>query len=305
MKRFLILMLTGSMGFALAAQETIDILTLTGRYGLPQDYKDTYSEKATEYGSILSITAGAKLSAKSMIAINVNHFYFNVLGDPAIPDGIASPIILNGFILRTGLIQQLRNSRVLQLLIAPRLMSDFKNLDGNSFQLGAVATYGKKFHDDLTMSFGAMINQEFFGPYLVPLVNLYWKLSGQWSVEGMLPVTARVNYKVNDNLTAGFNHFGLITTYYLGDEAYSGDYMERQSIDLSLYARQRLFGPMFLEGMVGRSFGRNYKQFAGDQKVDFAIPLISFGDNRTVKNVTFKDGILLQLKLVINVRRPE
>lgn len=305
MKRNIILLIVMSMGLTLTAQETIDLLTLTGRYGLPSDYKDTYSEKATEWGSILSITAGAKLSEKSMIAINVNHFYFNVQGDPAIPDGNANPIIINGIILRTGLIQKLSNHRTIQLLIAPRLMSDFKNLDGNSFQLGAVATYGKKFHDDLTMSFGAMINQEFFGPYLVPLVNLYWKLSSRWTIEGMLPVTARVNYQVNENLTAGFNHFGLITTYYMGDEAYSGDYMERQSIDLTLFARQRLFGPLFLEGMVGRSFGRSYKQFAGDQKVDFAIPLVSFGDNRTVKNVTFNDGMLLNLKLVINVRRPE
>ena len=305
MKRIFILLIVMSMGLTLAAQETIDLLTLTGRYGLPQDYKETYSEKATEWGSILSITAGAKLSEKSMIAINVNHFYFNVQGDPAIPDGIANPIIINGIILRTGLIQKLSNDRTIQLLIAPRLMSDFKNLDGNSFQLGGVATYGKKFHDDLTMSFGAMINQEFFGPYLVPLVNLYWKLSSKWTIEGMLPVTARVNYQVNENLTAGFNHFGLITTYYMGDEAYSGDYMERQSIDLTLFARQRLFGPLFLEGMVGRSFGRSYKQYAGDQKVDFAIPLVTFGDNRTAKNVTFNDGILINLKLVINIRRPE
>ena len=163
----------------------------------------------------------------------------------------------------------------------------------------------RNYNDDLTLGFGAMYNQELFGPYMVPLFLLNWQVSSKWNINGMIPVTARVEYKPMDNLTIGFNHFGLITTYYLGDEAYAGDYMERMSIDLSLFARQKLFGPVYLEGMVGRSFARSYKQYEGDQKVTFAIPLVTFGDNRTVKNVTFNDGILLQLKLVINILRPE
>lgn len=305
MKRQLILLIALSMGFTLAAQETIDIFTFTGRYGLPQSYKDTYSEKATESGFLVAAQAGFNVSENSMIGFNVNHFYFNVQGDPSIPDNIANPIIINGTILRAGLIQSFSNGRKFQLLIAPRLMSDYKNLDGNSFQLGAIVSYEKKFHDDLNLGFGAMYNQELFGPYMVPLLFLNWQVSSKWNINGMIPVTARVEYKPMDHLTIGFNHFGLITSYYLGHEAYAGDYMERMSIDLSLFARQKLFGPVYLEGMVGRSFARSYKQYEGDQKVTFAIPLVTFGDNRTVKNVTFNDGILLQLKLVINILRPE
>jgi hypothetical protein len=57
--------------------------------------------------------------------------------------------------------------------------------------------------------------------------------------------------------------------------------------------------------MVGRTFGRQYKQYAGDQKVDFALPLVAFGDERTVKNVTFKDGMIFTLKLIFNLKVPE
>ena len=305
MKRLAILLISACIGLPLSAQKTIDILSLSGRYGTPQPYEDTYTTEASESGSINSLTAGFNLSEKTMLAINVNHFYFNVNGDPEIPDDIANPIKINGFILRTGIIQKLGNGRALQVLIAPRLMSDFQNLDGNSFQMGGVITYEKKFREDLTMSFGAMYNQELFGPYLVPLVTLDWQLSEKWNISGMLPVTARVVYKVNENLSAGFNHFGLITTYYLGNENYAGDYMERQSIDLSLFLRQRIHKMVFIEGMVGRTFGRTYKQYEGDQKVDFGIPLVTFGDDRTVKNVTFKDGLILTLKLVVNIPRPE
>ena len=306
MKRLHSLLVVLSLCFTLAAQETVDILTLTGRYGLPQSYEgETYSEKATEYGSSLGITAGANLSENSMIGFNLNYFYFNVQGDPSIPDNIANPMILNGIILRAGLIQSFSNGRKLQLLLAPRLMSDFKNLDGNSFQMGAEVSYERRFHDDLAMGFGAMYNQELFGPYMVPLFTVNWQVSSKLNINGMLPITARVTYKVKDNLTVGFSHFGMSTSFYLGDEDYAGDYIERLSVDEALFVRQRLYGPVYLEAMVGRSFARGYKQYGGDQKVDFAIPLVTFGDNRTVKNVQFNDGIILQLKLVINILRPE
>jgi len=83
--------------------------------------------------------------------------------------------------------------------------------------------------------------------------------------------------------------------------------MERQSIDLSLFARQRLGGNIFIEGMVGRTMGRSYHQYAGDQTVDFAIPLVTFGDERVMKNeyAEFKDGMILTLKLIYNIAMPE
>lgn len=284
---------------------TRDIVSLSGRLGLPSEYKETYTGKASETGMLNTLTAGFKLAPKTMFAINVNHFYFHVEDEAEIPDGIVSPININGIILRAGIIQELNNGGKLQLLIAPRLMSDFQNLDGNSFQLGGIASYQNDLNTRLNLGFGAIYNQELFGPYLVPLVLLDWQASERWYIEGMIPVTLKVHYRVNEGLEVGFNHFGLITSYYLGNPDYAGDYMERQSIDLSLFARQRLYKNFYIEGMVGRTFGRSYRQYAGDQKVDFAIPLVTFGDDRTVKNVSFKDGMIFTLKLIFNLQVPD
>jgi len=294
-------------GFALQAQDrgTKDIISLSGRYGLPQEYKDTYEGEATEIGMLNSLTAGFKVAPKTMIAINLNHFYFNVKDEAEMPVDIASPIKINGIILRTGIIQQFNNGGKLQLLIAPRLMSDFKNLDGNSFQLGAVASYQNDISEFLNLGFGAMYNQELFGPYLVPIFLLDWQVSERWYIEGMIPVTLKVHYRATEGLDVGFNHFGLITSYALGDENYAGDYMERQSIDLSLFARQRIYKNFFIEGMVGRTVGRSYEQYAGDQTISFGLPLITFGDDRTAKNVTFNDGMIFTLKLIFNLEVPQ
>lgn len=292
---------------SLQAQDrgTKDIISLSGRYGLPQEYKDTYEGKATETGMLNALTVGFKLAPRTMFAINVNHFYFNIQDEAEMPEGIASPIIINGIILRTGIIQEFNNGGKLQLLVAPRLMSDFQNLDGNSFQWGGIVSYQNDLRSNLNMGFGAMFNREFFGPYLVPILLLEWQAAERWYLEGMIPVTLKVHYRVTEGLDVGFNHFGLITSYYLGDEEYAGDYMERQSIDLSLFARQRIYKNFFIEGMVGRSFGRGYKQYEGDETVKFAIPLVTFGDERTVKNTTFNDGMIFTLKLIFNMKVPD
>jgi len=296
---------------SLQAQDmgTVDILSLSGRYGLPTGYKEDLigipSAEFTESGILNSLTAGFKLAPRTTFGINVNHFYFNVKDDAFQHDGIASPINVHGIILRTGIVQKVGDAGTLQLLLAPRLMSDFKNMDGNSFQLGALASYAKASSEDFTWGVGGIYNQELFGPYFLPIFLLNWQVSEKWYIEGMIPVTAKVHYRVNEGLDVGFNHFGLTTTYALDHENYAGDYIERFSVDLSLFARQRLFGIFYVEAMAGRTFGRSYKQFAGDDKIDFGIPLVNFGDNRVAKNQTFKDGMIFTLKLIINMKRPE
>ncbi len=305
MKKFTLVTLVLLVSVPLFSQRTIDAVTLSGRFGLPQPYDDTYSETASDNGAYLGLTYGKVIAKKTMAVISLNHFYFNVQGDPTIPAGIANPIILNGTILRAGIYRKFNNGHAIQLLAAPRYMSDYKSPDKNSFQMGALAMYEKDFREELLMGFGAMVNKEIFGLYMVPIVNLDWKVNSRWSVIGMLPVYAKINYNINENLVAGFSHFGLVTSYYLGDEAYTGDYIERQSIDLSLFARHRLFGNIFVEGRIGRSFGRSYEQYAGDQTIDLGIPLVYFGDNRTVKNVAFGDGMLFDIRLVYNALKTE
>ncbi|MEN8187089.1 MAG: DUF6268 family outer membrane beta-barrel protein [Bacteroidota bacterium] len=121
------------------------------------------------------------------------------------------------------------------------------------------------------MGYGAMYNQELFGPYLTPLININWQLSNRLSITGLLPIYAKVKYKINDRFTAGISHFGLITTYKLGDSEYEGDYIERKSIDETLFGRYRITGNLYLEGRFGHTFGRSYTQYEADQKVGFSL----------------------------------
>ena len=305
MKRIKITLLSACYVIILCGQQNLDILTISGRYGFPKSYDSILSGKAKETGSMINLVAPIKFSNKTIWYNSVNYFYWHVSNNENLPSDIADPINMHGIIVRTGLYQKFKNGQAFQLFFAPRLMSDFKNIDYNSFQFGGVAMYEKKYRESLTLAFGAMYNQELFGPYFVPLINLNWELTDRWSITGLLPVYAKIKYQQNERLSVGISHFGLITTYYLGAEEYRSDYMQRSSIDLGLFARYKLIGDIYVEARFGHSFGRSYAQYEADQKVDFAIPLVAFGDDRVQKNVTFEDGFIASLRLVYNIEIPE
>ena len=305
MKQISTLLIGLSLCGILSAQNSLDILTVSGRYGLPQSYDSLHSGKATESGIFAGLTVPVVITKRTIWYNSLNYFYFHVDNEPELPTTIANPINLHGFILRTGLYQKFDKGRGIQLLFAPRLMSDLENIDGKNFQFGGLFMYEKKFRETLSMSFGLMYNQELFGPYFVPLINLNWQPSEKWRIAGLLPIYAKISYIVNENFNFGISHFGLITTYALNDPEYKGDYIERKSIDLSLYARHKIAGNFYLEGRFGRTFGRSYAQYAGDQKVSWGIPLVTFGDDRVQKNIDFRDGIILDIRLVYNIPIPE
>jgi hypothetical protein len=298
MQRNLVILITILLSVSLQAQERLDIFTLSGSYGFPASYDSIYPGKGTETGFMSSIVAPIQLSEKSLWYNSLNYFFWGIDNDEQMSEDLMNPIRVHGFVLRTGLIRELNNGHSLQLVLAPRFMSDFNNVNSDHWQFGLISTYGKRYSPSLKMGFGFLFNQEFFGPNLVPLVDLDWKLNDKWRIVGLFPVYGKLKYQVNKSLDLGWSHFGLLTTYRLGGEAYQGDYIDRRSIDETLYARYQLFGNLFLEARAGYSFGRSYTQYASDQKVDFTLPLISIGDDREPKTASIQSGFIANLRLV-------
>ncbi len=217
------------------------------------------------------------------------------------PAEVANPIHLHSFILQTGLYQKFDNGRGLLLLVAPRFMTDFEDDAGKGFQFGGLAMYEKKYHDDLLLRFGLMYHDELGGTYLVPIVHTEWQINSKFSLNGMWPIYGKFNYHVNENFTAGISHFGLLTSYRLGNPNYEGDYIERTSIDLSLFGRIRLAGNLHLEGRFGYALGRSYAQYSADQTVPLRITILKFGDERVAKNTEFNPGPIISLRLAYNL----
>lgn len=285
----------------LKAQSSLDLVTVSGRYGFSQKAGEPVAGNNSEIGSLINVKIPIVLSSKSVWYSSITYVSSHVESDANLGTDIMNPININGFILQTGLVQTLNENQKLQLLFAPRFMSDFENTTKDNWQFGGVLLFENRYSKNLMIRFGALYNSEQFGPSLTPLIHVDWELSPKWSISGMLPIYAKVNYKVNKNLITGFSHFALITSYRLGNLAYENDYIERSSIDLTLFARQRVFGNIYIEGRFGYAVGRKYAQYAEDQKVDFRLMIINFGDDRVVKNEMMKGGPIANVRLVYNL----
>lgn len=309
MKNLLSTFVLLSLVLNLSAQKSIDLFSVSGSYGLPSEYEAPITGKATESQYNVSLTVPIVLSEKTVIYNNVNYYNFNVNNNQAYSDylsglnqgAIANPIGLHGFIIRTGLVQKIDDNNGFQLLFVPRYMSDFNESEKTAFQFGGVAMYEHRYSKTLMMRYGALYNQEFFGHYLVPVVHVEWEIMPKLSFIGMLPVYFKLKYQHSEKFEYGFSFLGLTTSFRLGDEDYNGDYMVRQSIDLALYNRYHIGKNIHIESKLGYSLGRKYEQYADGDQVDFAIPLATFGDDRTVKNHPFSSGAFVNVKLVYNM----
>ena len=64
---------------SLVAQQTLDILTLSGRYGFPKAYDSLYDGKATEVTSMVNLVLPVKFNEKTIWYNSLNYFYFKVV----------------------------------------------------------------------------------------------------------------------------------------------------------------------------------------------------------------------------------
>ena len=304
MKKLICILTATAWVCSTAAQSSLEIFTLAGTYGFPSGYEEPYENSHARSLDILAnVKAGVPFNESTVWFSQLTYTNFNIANDIEMPQGIANPIQLNSFILQTGLYKKFGADldRGVLVLFAPRFMTDFQNASGKNLQFGGVFLYQKIFSESLFMRFGAMYHQELGGPYLVPIVETDWQINSRWSLAGQWPISGKLKYRVNDNISAGISHFGLITSYRLGHPDYEGDYIERTSIDLSLFGRVRVAGNFHLEGRAGYALGRYYKQYSADQTAPFRITIIKFGDDRVHKNYLFDPGMVVNLRFVYDL----
>ncbi len=300
--KFVGFMFVCSWAVTLYAQPSIDLFTFSGLYGTPAAYEKPLDGSATESGILLNLKIPVACSHKTTWYNDFTYTRHSITTDlDPEPSDMITSMNLHAFIFQTGLVRKLNELSGFQLLIVPRYTTDFQGSDRKNWQLGAIGLYEHRFTQRLLMRFGALYNGELFGPLLVPLIFADWQLSDRWSITGMLPINLKVNYKINDRLSAGMSHFGFITTYRINQEEFKGDYIERNSIDESLFLRWKMVGNLHVETRFGYSLSRDYAQYPEDQKMDLRLSLVGFGDKRTQKNVSFNGGPIMSVRFVYNL----
>tara|TARA_B100000809_G_scaffold255560_1_gene294287 strand:- start:1080 stop:1976 length:897 start_codon:yes stop_codon:yes gene_type:complete len=181
-------------------------------------------------------------------------------------------------------------------MLLPKISSDFKNITSKDYQFGALALmkYNKK--ANLKYNIGVYYNGELFGPFIVPLLGLYYKSeNGKFEANLTLPIWADVNYKLNKIVKVGANFSAFVRSYHLGE---NNAYVVKKSNDVFAYLQFNLTKSILLQTKIGYTIGRSYKVYNDNDAADLAVSAFRFGDDRTVLNPTFKDGLVFKMRLI-------
>ncbi len=186
-------------------------------------------------------------------------------------------------------------------LLMPSLYSDLKEIDADDFQLGAIILIEKTKAENLNYSFGMYVNTEVYGLNLLPLAGFYYINEAKtWEVDALMPVLLDINYRLSNKLRFGFHYLARGTTHYLND--YNGDdsgyYLEKGSKDFFLYVETPVMKDWAFQAMIGHSIGRYYEVYDADEKIDWSLGPVLFGDERTQINGDVTDGLMMKFKLV-------
>jgi hypothetical protein len=203
--------------------------------------------------------------------------------------------------LRVGLSRKHSDKWSGTYVLIPKLASDFKDLSGKDFQLGAIVLMKYTKRTNLNYKLGIYFNKEFFGPMIVPLFGIYLLSENKkFEVNLTFPFLADANYKLHERLNLGINFSGLVRSYRLSEipENEQGGYVVKASNEIFSYLKFNLSPSLSVQTRVGYSVGRSYRVYDEDDKITVGSILIRIGDDRQQLNTDFEDGLVYQVGLL-------
>ncbi len=181
-------------------------------------------------------------------------------------------------------------------MLLPKISSDFKKIANRDFQLGGVVLMKYKKTDHFNYNFGVYVNDELFGPFLVPIFGFYYlNPSEKFEAKVLLPLSVDLNYSLTKSFRFGLNFKGQIRSYNLNTPIGTEQdrYLARSTNDVYTYFQYGMKSGIHVQLGAGHSFGRSYRIY--NEGVTFGIPLFNFGDNRTQLNTDFSDGWIFKI----------
>jgi len=182
----------------------------------------------------------------------------------------------------------------------PRYNSDLLNSSSDAWQFGFLSYYIKRSSEKYLWKVGAYVNTEFFGLFAVPIYGIDWRINSRWSFTGDIPIWAKLNYKASEKLNLGFSYMALVSSYRLTGE-FNNDYISRFAIEPVFYAEIPVVKNLYLKGKIGYTLGRDYPVYDRDDKLDWKLSMVEFGDERTPLNSNIKDGMFFEISIAYNV----
>lgn len=292
----LVLFLYRLLGFA---QNYVDVLH-SEYTATPQNTFDS-SNQTTDLEKInINITTPIKLKNGNAILTGLVYDRVNTSFDPGEK---TTPV--SSFILKMGMNIKHSDKWSTTFLLLPKLASTFtETATSEDSQFGGLVLAKKKKTENLSYKFGAYINGDRFGPFLVPLFGFYYK-KDNLEMDVIVPSYAKINYSLSTKLTAGLNWRATVKSYNLQgptiDIYRNPRYVHHLSNEIAAHVGYEPVKGVIVRGMAGVSLGRSFRVYENDDKIDFGLSLFRFGDDRIPLNTDFANGLFYRAELAYRV----
>ncbi len=186
-------------------------------------------------------------------------------------------------------------------VLLPKISSDFKVIGMEDWQIGGLALLKYTQNKNLNYKFGAYYNSEQFGPFIVPLLGLYYlSKDKRLELNLTLPMLADVNFALKQKVKVGVNFLGLIRSYHLneGFASASDVYLAKTTNELFGYLQFDLSKSLLVQTKMGYSIGRSFYIYDDSDRISWGLSAIKFGDKRKELNSKFEDGMVFRVRLI-------
>lgn len=204
------------------------------------------------------------------------------------------------FGLSLGYNHKFTENKSFLFILLPRLNSDYRYINSNALQLALFTTYSKRSSEKFLWKVGMYFSTEFFGPFIVPLFGLNWDISSKLNITGDLPIYAKIRYKVGNGFSAGLGYIALVSSYRFTAEV-EEYYTSRYAIEPYAFAEVKFLKQLYLNAKFGYTMGRKYPVYEKDDRLDWQLSFIKFGDDRIQKNPEIQDNFFFELGLAYKV----
>ena len=276
------------------AQKYTDLFSVSEQYSPNNSFKSG-SAKCDIHDMNLAAKAPLKINATDFILVGFSANRLTFSGD-SLPGGSS----FSATTLQVGYIANFGRYNITAVAL-PKVSSDFTAVTHHSFQMGGILVFSVKYSANFKLKYGCYYNQEFFGPLIVPIIGLDWKVNEKLRIFGNLPITATAEYTLSKRFSTGI-FFNANTCSYLYDK--QKQYIHKSTQEISAFGDLYLTKNMVFQTKLGYTLGRKYDLFNLSDKIDAKL-FTEIGDNRTQLNSNaLKDGFIGEFKLIFRVPTP-
>jgi hypothetical protein len=281
---------------SLIAQDYVDLLKF--KYAnTPLNQFDSATAKTRVQEVLLDLTYPIRLKNGTAIVTGLTFQNIQTKVNPINPDLTSVYTVLLKLGVNIALSEKWRGT----FLILPKLSSDLKEVNGNDFQFGVLATFKYAKSENFKYQFGVYYNGELFGPFIVPLIGLYYMShNNRLEINTTLPVWFDINYRFYNWFRIGFSFSAFVRSYNINEPQFAenGEYLVKASNEPMFYLQFEPTKSIIIQTKIGYSIGREYRIYDVKDRVTFGLSAFRIGDDRNQLNGDFSDGMLMEARLI-------